>query len=148
MISVQHIRAYNVILTEMAGHGHGHNHENISIDWDSIKWDELSPEEKWNYEHLRMHQKHAGHAEMHAEMILILLLVLVVSQIGLVQWRKRRPYSYHLCTLVGRELIILTVSLAKYFRYVDHPSGVGHQEPLVEVSLCVAWLLCRHFTRH
>ena len=38
---------------------------------------------------------------MHAEMILILLLVLVVSQIGLVQWKKRRPYSYHLCTLIG-----------------------------------------------
>ena len=63
------------------GHGHGHQHENITIDWDSIKWDELTPEEKWNYEHLRMHQKHAGHAEMHAEMILILLVVLVVSQV-------------------------------------------------------------------
>ena len=47
----------------------------------SIKWDELTPEEKWNYEHLKMHQKHAGHAEMHAEMILILLVVLVVSQV-------------------------------------------------------------------
>jgi hypothetical protein len=63
------------------GLGHGHNHENVSIgtilyntyygflknfqfkvglillllhaDWDSIKWDELTPEEKWNYEHLR-----------------------------------------------------------------------------------------------
>ena len=49
----------------------------------SIKWDELTPEEKWNYEHLKMHQKHAGHAEMHAEMILILLVVLVVSQVGI-----------------------------------------------------------------
>ena len=67
----------------------------------SIKWDELTPEEKWNYEHMKMHQKHAGHAEMHAEMILILLVVLVVSQIVLVQWRKRRPSSYHLCTLVN-----------------------------------------------
>ena len=64
------------------GHGHGHQHENITIDWDSIKWDELTPEEIWNYEHLKMHQKHAGHAEMHAEMILILLVVLVVSQVG------------------------------------------------------------------
>ena len=48
---------------QMGGHGHGgpgHHHENITIDWDSIKWDELTPEEKWNYEHLRMHQKHAG----------------------------------------------------------------------------------------
>ena len=61
------------------GHGHGHLHENITIDWDSIKWDELTPEEKWNYEHLKMHQKHAGHAEMHAEMVLILLVVLVIT---------------------------------------------------------------------
>ena len=30
-----------------------------------------------------MHQKHAGHAEMHAEMILILLVVLVVSQVDI-----------------------------------------------------------------
>ena len=89
----------------MAGLGHGHgghgHHANITIDWDSIKWDELSQEEKWNYEHLRMHQKHAGHAEMHAEMILILIVVLIVSQICLVQWKKWKPYSYHLCTLIG-----------------------------------------------
>jgi len=87
------------------GLGHGHNHENVSIDWDSIKWDELTPEEKWNYEHLRMHQKHAGHADMHAEMILILLAVLLVSQVLLVQWKKHRPHSYHLCTLLGMWVI-------------------------------------------
>ena len=33
--------------------GHAHLH-NVSIDWDSIKWDELTPEEKWNYEHIRL----------------------------------------------------------------------------------------------
>ena len=48
-----------------------------------------------------MHQKHAGHAEMHAEMIFILLIVLLLSQVVLIQWRKHRPYSYHLCTLIG-----------------------------------------------
>merc|ERR1719192_3293550 len=42
---------------------------------------------------------------MHAEMILILLVVLVVSQIVLVQWKKRRPSSYHFCTLVGMWVI-------------------------------------------
>merc|ERR1719464_45390 len=42
---------------------------------------------------------------MHAEMILILLVVLVVSQIVLVQWKKRRPSSYHFCTLVIRSCI-------------------------------------------
>jgi len=91
-------------------HGHG-NIENISVDWDSIKWDELSPEEKWNYEHLRMHQKHQGHANMHAEMILILFAVLVVSQIALVQWRKWKPYSYHLCTLIGMWVIPVGLSI-------------------------------------
>ena len=50
---------------------------------------------------IRMHQKHAGHAEMHAEMIFILLLVLLLSQVVLIQWQKHRPYSYHLCTLIG-----------------------------------------------
>ena len=83
------------------GHGHGHQHENISIDWDSIKWDELTPEERFNYEHIKMHQKHAGHAEMHASMILILIVVLIVSQVCLVQWKKWKPYSYHVCTLAG-----------------------------------------------
>lgn len=96
----------------VAGLGHDHGHaENISIDWDSIKWDELSPEEKWNYEHLRMHQKHQGHANMHAEMILILFVVLVVSQIVLVQWRKWKPYSYHLCTLIGMWIIPVGLSI-------------------------------------
>ena len=83
------------------GHGHGHQHENISIDWDSIKWDELTPEERFNCEHIRMHQKHAGHAEMHESMIRIHIVVLIVSQVCLVLWKKWRPYSYHVCTLAG-----------------------------------------------
>jgi RING finger protein 121 len=62
-----------------------------------------------------MHQKHAGHAEMHAEMVLILLVVLVVSQILLVQWRKRRPASYHLCTLVGMWVIPVGLSLRNHW---------------------------------
>ena len=35
------------------GLGHAHEHENVTIDWDAVKWDELSPEEKWNLEHIR-----------------------------------------------------------------------------------------------
>jgi RING finger protein 121 len=56
---------------------------------------------------IRMHQKHAGHGDMHAEMILILLAVLLVSQVLLVQWKKHRPHSYHLCTLLGNYLALL-----------------------------------------
>merc|ERR1719357_2059880 len=52
---------------------------------------------------------------MHAEMILILLLVLVVSQIVLVQWRKRRPYSYHLCTLIGMWIIPVGLAIRNHW---------------------------------
>ena len=81
-------------MMNLAGHGH---HENISIDWDKVMGDELSAEEKFNMEH-------AGDAEkriMNASMILILIVVLIVSQVCLVQWKKWRPYSYHVCTLAG-----------------------------------------------
>ena len=69
-----------------------------SIDWDSIKWDELSPEQKWKLEHMRLHEKHKGHEKMHTEMILILFATLVISQIALVKWKEIYPGSYH----VGR----------------------------------------------
>merc|ERR1719370_71149 len=52
---------------------------------------------------------------MHAEMILILLVVLVVSQIDLVQWKKRRPSSYHLCTLVGMWIIPVGLCLRNHW---------------------------------
>merc|ERR1719153_572091 len=52
---------------------------------------------------------------MHAEMIMILLLVLVVSQIVLVQWRKRRPYSYHLCTLIGMWIIPVGLAIRNHW---------------------------------
>ena len=137
----------------MAGLGHGHgghgHHANITIDWDSIKWDELSQEEKWNYEHLRMHQKHAGHAEMHAEMILILIVVLIVSQICLVQWKKWKPYSYHLCTLIGNIPLYPVSNIIHLFaRYVDHSSGFEFKEPLVEVSLHLVGVFFHYISSH
>ena len=78
-------------------------HENISIDWDKVKEDELASEDKFNMEH-------AGHAEKrimdtHTSMILILIVVLIVSQVCLVQWKKWKPYSYHICTLAGMSKI-------------------------------------------
>ena len=66
-----------------------------SIDWDSIKWDELTPEQKWKLEHMRLHEKHRGHEKMHTEMILILFATLVISQVALVKWREIYPSSYH-----------------------------------------------------
>merc|ERR1719411_2360197 len=52
---------------------------------------------------------------MHAEMILILIVVLIVSQICLVQWKKWRPHSYHLCTLIGMWIIPLGLSIKNHW---------------------------------
>ena len=81
-----------------------------SIDWDSIKWDELSPEQKWKLEHMRLHEKHRGHEKMHTEMILILFATLVISQVALVKWREIYPGTYHvrqLFTIFGQNLVFL-----------------------------------------
>ena len=86
-----------------------------SIDWDSVQWDKLSDQEKWKLEHMKMHEKHRGHESMHAEMILILFVTLVVSQIALVKWRQVYPYSYHLCTLVGMWTIPLIMSARNHW---------------------------------
>ncbi len=69
-----------------------------SIDWSSVDWDKLTPEEKWRLEHIKMHEKHRGHESMHAEMVLILFATLVVSQIALVKWKQIYPNSYHVRT--------------------------------------------------
>lgn len=45
-------------------------------------------------EHLRLHEKHKGHEEMHAEMVLILFTVTLFAQIGLVAWKKHHYKSY------------------------------------------------------
>jgi len=83
---------------------------NKSIDWDSVQWDKLTPEEKWRLEHMKMHEKHKGHESMHAEMILILFATLIFSQIALVKWKQVYPSSYHVCTLVGMWSIPLLLS--------------------------------------
>ena len=110
------------------GHGHGHQHENISIDWDSIKWDELTPEEKFNYEHIRMHQKHVEHAPSFPIPSLIPIVVLIVSQVCLVKWKKWRPYSYHVCTLAGMftmEFVHQSIN-GIYLRHVGDTFGNKH----------------------
>ncbi len=44
--------------------------------------------------HEAMHEKHKGHESMHAEMILILLFTLVISQILLVLWKTKHFKSF------------------------------------------------------
>jgi len=93
------------------GHGHGHVHfPNKSIDWSTVDWEKLSPEEKWRLEHIRLHEKHRGHESMHAEMVLILFATLVLSQVALLKWRQTYPRSYHICTLLGMWIIPLVMS--------------------------------------
>jgi len=102
----------------VGGHGHLH-HKNNSIDWDSVEWDKLSDGERMRLEHMRMHEKHRGHESMHAEMIAILFVTLIVSQVALVKWRQCYPYSYHVCTLIGMWTIPLVMSARNgWFRFV------------------------------
>ena len=51
-------------------------------------------------EHRKYHEKHKGHDSMHTWMVLILFFVLIVAQILLVQWRRIRPRSYNVPSLL------------------------------------------------
>jgi hypothetical protein len=44
---------------------------------------------------------HAGHENMHAEMMLILMVTMVVGQVVLVVWRTHHFKSYQTVTLIG-----------------------------------------------
>uniref|UniRef100_A0A6M2DN24 Putative ring-containing e3 ubiquitin ligase n=1 Tax=Xenopsylla cheopis TaxID=163159 RepID=A0A6M2DN24_XENCH len=89
------------------------------VDLTNKTIDQLTPEEKWRYEHQQLHQKHAGHESMHAEMILILIATVVISQICLIEWKKRHYRSYSLVTLLGMWTIPLGISLySLWWRFV------------------------------
>ncbi|XP_026466413.1 RING finger protein 121 [Ctenocephalides felis] len=81
--------------------------------------DQLTPEEKWRYEHQKLHQKHAGHESMHAEMIFILIATVVISQICLIEWKKRHYHSYSFVTLLGMWTIPFGISLySLWWRFI------------------------------
>lgn len=63
--------------------------KNISYDLSK-----LNPDERHRLRHESMHEKHKGHETMHAEMVLILLVSLVVSQVLLVFWRNKHFKSF------------------------------------------------------
>jgi RING finger protein 121/175 len=58
-----------------------------------------------------MHQKHEGHEKMHAEMILVLFLSLVASQVILVVWRTKHFRSFQFATMIGMWSIPLFIAL-------------------------------------
>ncbi|KAF4531752.1 hypothetical protein B566_EDAN014492 [Ephemera danica] len=85
----------------------------------SINVAELTPEEKWRLEHIKMHEQHKGHESMHAEMMLILIVTLIVAQIVLVEWKKRHYRSYQFVTLLGMWLIPLGLCLRnQWWRFI------------------------------
>merc|ERR1719245_1604908 len=71
------------------GHGHGH-HENIGMDWDSIEMDMLK--------------------------LKIWIVVCIASQICLTLWKKWRPKSYHVATLIAMWIIPLGCSMANHWQ--------------------------------
>ena len=56
--------------------------------------------------HEALHEKHRGHETMHAEMVLILLASLVVSQIVLVYWKNAHFKSFQVRNLVPLRFFI------------------------------------------
>ncbi len=45
--------------------------------------------------------KHRGHEQLHAALLLGMLVFLVSAQVGLVYWKRRSPKTFELVTLVG-----------------------------------------------
>ncbi|GBL96764.1 RING finger protein 121 [Araneus ventricosus] len=87
------------------------NLESMSPEERSRLQTELSIEDEWRYLHQQMHEKHKGHESMHAWMILILLVTIIVSQILLVEWKKRFPVSYQRVSLFAMWIIPLIISI-------------------------------------
>lgn len=84
-------------------HVGGHNHE-------------LSEKEKvWLHEQEEWREEHKGHDLMHAEMLLVLLAALFVSQIVLILWKQKHPRSYNLVSLTGLWIIPFLVSCYHYY---------------------------------
>jgi RING finger protein 121 len=61
--------------------------------------------------HEALHEKHRGHESMHAEMVLILLVTLVVSQFFLVFWKTKHFKSFQFVTMIGMWIIPFIISL-------------------------------------
>jgi len=87
--------------------GHGHDHE---LNEKEKKW--LQEQEEWR-------EEHKGHDLMHAEMLLVLLGALFVSQIVLILWKQKHTRSYNMVSLAGLWIIPCLVSCYHhYWRFV------------------------------
>ena len=56
-------------------------------------------------------KEHQGHESQHAEMLLILMSSLIISQILIAIWKKYHPQSYNLATLLGLWLVPVLMAI-------------------------------------
>eukprot|EP00041_Stephanoeca_diplocostata_P034370 m.1169533 g.1169533 ORF g.1169533 m.1169533 type:complete len:473 (-) comp24509_c1_seq11:3513-4931(-) len=86
-----------------------HQPQDHGMDIHADDYKGLSPdaikELKVRKKHEEWHKKHAGHEGMHAEMLLILMLTMILTQILLVLWKKHYFESYQATTLLGMWII-------------------------------------------
>ncbi|CAG0892551.1 unnamed protein product [Cyprideis torosa] len=75
----------------------------------------MSDEERWRYQHQKLHEQHKGHEKMHLEMVLILFTTMIVAQIILIQWKQRHFRSYQLASLLGMWVVPLCLSLQNHW---------------------------------
>ncbi|XP_008209281.1 RING finger protein 121 isoform X1 [Nasonia vitripennis] len=80
---------------------------------------DLTPEERWRVEHIKMHEQHRGHESMHMEMMLILIVTVIVSEVILITWKQRHYKSYQLITLFGMWIIPLGMCIRNlWWRFI------------------------------
>jgi RING finger protein 121/175 len=75
----------------------------------------MTDDERVRFLHQQMHEKHKGHEDMHAAMLLILVITLIVSQFALFEWKKRHYKSYLFVSLLALWLIPLGISLRNFW---------------------------------
>ena len=92
---------------------HDHDVQIGTIVVKNISYDlsKLDAHERHRLRHEAMHEKHKGHDAMHAEMILVLLGALIVSQVLLVLWKTKHFKSFQFCTMIGMWIIPFCISL-------------------------------------
>lgn len=75
----------------------------------------MTDDEKARFLHQQMHEKHKGHDQMHAEMLLILVITLIVAQFALYEWKKRYYRSYLLMSLLALWLLPVGMSIKNFW---------------------------------
>ncbi|KAF5398734.1 RING finger protein [Paragonimus heterotremus] len=79
----------------------------------------LPPEEQMRIKHLKLHEIHRGHEEMHLEMFIIAMVSLFVCQVLLMTWKKYHFKTYQFATLIAMWTVPFVYSLfARFPRFI------------------------------